>query len=335
MSAVLKLKRTRRRILAVIAVLLFAVASAVATNAVFTRLDRSIAADVLREALAFYGGESPAVDDEVTKVVNVTQGEETESGMVVSTLTVDGFEGPITMKVAVSPDRTVSGIQVLEHSETPDVGGMALQDEYLETFTGSGNPEEIDAYTGATNTSKAIKNALSLSLTQFDVANGAEYTAPVILTADEIRDQYLLEFLGEGYENLNVEPTVMTTNTLTAVYKSDKGYAMDVQGYGHDENSPVRLLVCFNTDGTINEIKVIEHHETEGFGANALKESYLNLYKGGSMFTNVAFGTGTYIAACPNAGETSSAVFYMVNMCTIKYTMLNAPTGGMMLPMFG
>ena len=339
MSYALKKKRMLRRVLGVCFIIAVIVLSAALTELVFGQLETEIAdkieAEKLAELLAFSGGEMPEVLDDVTYVLGAEEVSETESGMVITTLTVDGFEGPITFKIAVNPDRTVSGIEALENSETPDVGGMALQSGYLSLYSGASSADEIDAYTGATNTSKAIKSAVELALTQFDVANGAEYTAPVILTSDEIRDQYLLEFLGEGYEDLGVDVTEMGTNKLTAVYKSDAGYAMDVEGFGHDENSPVRLLVCMNSDGTINEIKVIEHHETEGFGANALKENYLNLYKGGSQFTNVAFGTGTYIAACPNAGETSSAVFYMVNMCTIKYTMLNPSAGGMMmLPMF-
>ena len=338
MSYAWKKKRTFRRILGVCFIAVVILLSALLGRLMFDRLETEVAdrieAAELAKLLAFSGGEQPEALEDVTLVLGASEVSETPSGMVITKLTVDGFEGPITLKIAVNPDRTISGIETLEHSETPDVGGMALQAEYLELYAGAAAADGIDAYTGATNTSKAIKNAVELALTQFDVANGAEYTAPVILSSDEIRDQYLLEFLGEGYEDLGVEVTEMGTNKLTAVYKSDAGYAMDVQGYGHDENSPVRLLVCMNPNGTINEIKVIEHHETEGFGANALKENYLNLYKGGSQFTNVAFGSGTYVAACPNAGETSSAVFYMVNMCTIKYTMLTAPAGGMMLPMF-
>ena len=80
--------------------------------------------------------------------------------------TASGFGGDVTVTVETE-DNVVTAITVTGDGETPELGGKAIE-HYNETLTGlfAGrnfnfvNPEEIDAWTGATVTSGAVKTAL-------------------------------------------------------------------------------------------------------------------------------------------------------------------------------
>lgn len=321
-------KNTKKIVRTVATIAVFSVLCFLAAGFTFARLNPSILADVEAAAKAaeeaLTAGEVPELLEGVQLVSGVSEVSATPSGRVISHLTVEGLEGPIEMQVALNPDGTVAAINVLNNSETPDVGGLALQSAYLDNYIGVSDPETVDAYTGATVTSTAVKTGVSLAMTQLDVLNGAAYEAPVELTAEEILENYLVEFLGESYEDLHADSRKIGTCELNAVYASDAGYGMYVEGLGHDENSPIKLLVCMAPDGTVENIKVIEHHETEGFGAKALQDNYLVLYQGGKAFTNSTLMDGIYIPPCPDASETSEAVYFMVSLCTLTYNSLSA-----------
>ncbi|MFP4643679.1 MAG: C-GCAxxG-C-C family (seleno)protein [Spirochaetales bacterium] len=70
----------------------------------------------------------------------------------------DGHEGPITAAVGVAMDGTVHAATVVEHNETPDLGDVIVEDEFLSQFEGlsveqiqlEANGGEIDATSGAT-----------------------------------------------------------------------------------------------------------------------------------------------------------------------------------------
>lgn len=76
----------------------------------------------------------------------------------------------ITMAVGVDRDGKVTGIKAVTNEETPGLGSVALDSpEYLSKFQGKG-PErltlkvDVDAWTGATFTSKGITNGVNLAL---------------------------------------------------------------------------------------------------------------------------------------------------------------------------
>jgi Na+-transporting NADH:ubiquinone oxidoreductase subunit C len=99
-----------------------------------------------------------------------------------------GFWGPIQGLVGITPDATmVLGIAFIKHSETPGLGGRITEPWFTEQFKdlplhpikGDQNifylkPEgtaqatnELDAITGATNTSSAVEAFLNRELDQF------------------------------------------------------------------------------------------------------------------------------------------------------------------------
>ncbi|MEE9502990.1 MAG: FMN-binding protein [Candidatus Aminicenantaceae bacterium] len=99
-----------------------------------------------------------------------------------------GFWGPIQGMVGVDPEVTkVLGIAFTKHSETPGLGGRITEDWFSSQFKGlplhpidgdkkifylkpagtTGAPNELDAITGATNTSSAVEAFLNNDLDYF------------------------------------------------------------------------------------------------------------------------------------------------------------------------
>lgn len=92
-----------------------------------------------------------------------------------------GFKGEVRLMVGIV-DGTVCGIRLLSHGETVGIGDKALGDGYFERFNGisseGGEPQVgVDAVSGATYTSKAVKNGVKAALkavAQYDAALGAD-----------------------------------------------------------------------------------------------------------------------------------------------------------------
>ena len=88
----------------------------------------------------------------------------------------NGFGGAATFIIGTDTEGNIIGIKTLSHSETPGVGTKAVDNDagYLDTFEGiaAGNADSVDAKTGATYSSKAIKSAVATVAAYFAETNG-------------------------------------------------------------------------------------------------------------------------------------------------------------------
>ncbi len=123
----------------------------------------------------------------IGKVYSALDGSGSSLGYVLEVTTSKGYGGNITIYMGVTNDGTLNGISILKSSETPGLGLTAkdvlvpqFKDKKVESFSytksGSTKPEEIDAITGATITTKAITGAVNSGLfaAQTDLINGQE-----------------------------------------------------------------------------------------------------------------------------------------------------------------
>jgi Na+-transporting NADH:ubiquinone oxidoreductase subunit C len=99
-----------------------------------------------------------------------------------------GFWGPIYGMVAIEPDgKKILGVAFYKHSETPGLGGRLTEKWFTEQFAGlplfpvvgakkiftlkpegtGSAPNELDAITGATGTSRAVEIFLNYNLDRF------------------------------------------------------------------------------------------------------------------------------------------------------------------------
>ncbi len=103
-----------------------------------------------------------------------------DNGFVIETVTM-GYADEIRMMIGVSREGTVTGLVVLEMSETISLGHNALNDhvflsQYLNTSGEAEVGTTVDAITGATVTSKAITRCVNSAVayvTGADVSSGA------------------------------------------------------------------------------------------------------------------------------------------------------------------
>lgn len=113
---------------------------------------------------------------EITVVVEARDSNKEVIGYVFSVLSKDGYGGDINICVGTSLDGTITGIEIVEHGETPGLGMRATEpefrdqykdkqvDEFILTKSGKQADNEIDALSGATVTSRAVTNSVNVAL---------------------------------------------------------------------------------------------------------------------------------------------------------------------------
>ncbi len=88
----------------------------------------------------------------------------------------------MSLFICLEPDmETLKGIEVLDHSETPGLGGRITEDQFKKQFAGKKlrpnitvvrgkkavGANEVDAITGATNTSRGIESFINDAMKEF------------------------------------------------------------------------------------------------------------------------------------------------------------------------
>lgn len=91
----------------------------------------------------------------------------------------DGYRGPLELLVAIAPDGTLIGVQVIRHNETPGLGdafenrdadwlqrfrGLSLTNPPQQRWSVRRDGGDFDAFTGATITPRAIVKAVRRTL---------------------------------------------------------------------------------------------------------------------------------------------------------------------------
>lgn len=129
-------------------------------------------AEVMPEGESFDEAKSEVSAKEITHIYVAQSGGE-RVGYVFETV-VSGSQGNIDMVVGVGLDGAVTGVAIVEMSETSNLGSKAADEEWRAQFTGVSTEQavskdggEIDALTGATVTSRAVTNGVNIALAAF------------------------------------------------------------------------------------------------------------------------------------------------------------------------
>lgn len=109
-----------------------------------------------------------------------------------------GYGGDVQVMVGFDMNRTVTGVSVLSHSETPGLGANAANPGFLDQFVSSADAGSlavakdggtIDAVTAATISSRAVTKAVNMAAEQFEQLMAAGQlrlpdAAPVVSEGD-------------------------------------------------------------------------------------------------------------------------------------------------------
>ncbi|MED9820606.1 MAG: FMN-binding protein, partial [Christensenellales bacterium] len=161
-----------------------------------------------------------------------------------------GYGGPIPITVGVSTEGYITQTYVGALQETAGLGSRVGEDEFKSQFIAvAADPDtlndDVDTIGGATVSSAAFVNAVSDILT---------YTKNTLGIAPKAGDKDAI-LAAAAAASGNAEP-VVTTNTY------------DVTGFG-----PMKVEVAVDDAGKIVSVKVLEHNETPGFGADLIADT--------------------------------------------------------------
>ncbi len=116
------------------------------------------------------GGQAQQLEQYEDKTGLVTAVYSSPQGYAVK-VTPNGFGGAIEMMVGVSKEGKVLGISIISHAETPSLGAVAAADSakgqaFRDSFIGfdGSDPEDYDAISGATITSKAVAEGVAAAV---------------------------------------------------------------------------------------------------------------------------------------------------------------------------
>ena len=106
----------------------------------------------------------------------ITKKEGTPTGVVFMVSAV-GYGGTIDLMVGLSPEGTITGVQVLKHTETPGLGAKITEEKFLKQFSSRNIGDtnlalkkeggDIDQISGASISSQAVVKAINGGLTLF------------------------------------------------------------------------------------------------------------------------------------------------------------------------
>ena len=126
------------------------------------------------EAEAYPKVEGLTLPDGVTALHAATDGGETVG--YVCEVSSNGFGGAMSLVVGVGLDGRVTGVSVIKHSETKNIGTkVVMSSKVLSRFIGlespvtlNGGTNRFDGVTGATFSSKGVTAAVNAALTAVD-----------------------------------------------------------------------------------------------------------------------------------------------------------------------
>lgn len=139
--------------------------NAVLSDSAFTEIDDLSDSDVI--ANIYVGNTSEDGSGELT-------------GYAFKLETTEGYGDKITLMVGFKADGTISGIDIISHTETPGLGAKADEDGFksqfpgkaIQTLTvikgGGSQPQDIDAIGGATITSSAVTKAVNEAIDYYN-----------------------------------------------------------------------------------------------------------------------------------------------------------------------
>ncbi|MFO7923733.1 MAG: RnfABCDGE type electron transport complex subunit G [Bacteroidales bacterium] len=211
-------------------------------------------------------------------------------GVAIETFTNRGFSGEIRLMVGILPDGTINGIEVLEHRETPGLGDKIETDksDFHLQFKGE-NPKEdfqirirkdggdVDAITATTISSRAYCDAVERAWSAYmEGDTGDVHELP---SKEEAINSVIPE---HGNNPVNEEYQVVYEDRVYNVYPGRNGRRFTgtaIESYTESGYiGPIRLLVGFDTDGTITGVEVLEHEETPGYG-DLIENTRSDFYK--------------------------------------------------------
>ena len=107
-------------------------------------------------------------DDVVSEVWAAENG----AGYVI-TGSAKGYGGDLPVMVGIGADGVITAIQVMDNSETPNVGKKTMEPAFTDQFKGKSGSDEVAAISGATISSTAVFKVVDAAMAAYQPVKGA------------------------------------------------------------------------------------------------------------------------------------------------------------------
>jgi len=251
-----------------------------------------------------------------------------------------GYAGQIEAVVGILPSGEISGVRIMQQSETPGLGGEIVRERFLGQFVGASDIDSlqvkqdggsIDAVTGATISSRVVvaevRDALQVFRLLRDQGLFDELSASpggserYSVFAEVLPGQYEFEAIENLSERLT-ESVKSVKEAFVAVGHGPVGLVVKagVDGYA----GPIEVVVGIAAPtGEISGVRVVSQSETPGFGTEVAEAEFLDQFVGLSNAESVRVKQdGGVIDAVTRATVSSRAVATAVRDALLAFESL-------------
>lgn len=216
-----------------------------------------------------------------------------DGSFVVEVSPKSSFSGNLTLLVGIDPNKAIAGISVSSSGETAGIGSKALEDDYLKAqYVGKTGPVEltknggdVEAITGASYTSGAVRDAVNSALEAIENTNDAPFDPSLVPD----------------------EPDPTDDVDVLSVEQSGDGYVVSVDCGTLSFSKNLTIQVNIGADKTVTGMTILESGETDGFGALASEPEFSDQFVGVSGTVNLTTNGGV-IDSIAGASTTSNAI---------------------------
>jgi electron transport complex protein RnfG len=254
-----------------------------------------------------------------------------------------------TILIGMTLDRTITGIQFTELTDTPGFGQKAAEPAFKDQFDGKSADDEfalgsdVTAITGATITSKGVTQIIKYATYvagDFMAANygGAAGSgeAPVIAAAAKpFSHDEAVASLWEEVENIALEEATETLggypkNMLVArrflVKQDGKLIGAMATAQGQTYHGAGIVLAAIDTNGIIVGARILQLNDTPNIGQRSLEEEYWRQFEGLEVQEPIL--SGEHYDTLSGASITADCIADMVKVASVEAAKYLAENGG-------
>lgn len=224
------------------------------------------------------------------------------AGYVITTET-KGFGGVIQAMYGIDANGVITGSKVVKADESPGIGAVVTEDgsEFQAQLVGMSDTANIQARSGATVTSNAMKTAVQAALDAYTILTGGTVEATVYEAPSNLEDELDQYYSGASFTDV---PGGKVSDQGTVVYAAAQGLM-----------SEVKVAVCFDTGDSILGVIVDASGETPGIGDKAAEKSFTDQFIGVSSGDEVDVISGSTFSSTAVKDSVNIAIS---NLNTVK-----------------
>lgn len=273
----------------------------------------------------------------VTDVLAVHGNDGKTEGYIIVSTSPNGYGGEIQVAFGIKDDK-LTGFTVIKNNETAGLGSKCTEPEFTGQFagksasvltytkSGASSDTEIDAISGATITTNAVTEAVNAGIIFYQENFGGG--------VQEAEAPDLTEFYKQAYPGAteftdveNAETMIAESEKLLAdcglsdctikeikSVNDGEGFVVSSTGIGFAKSAPIQIAIGIK-DNELTGYAVVNHMETEGYGAACAEEPFAGQFAG----KKASVMTPDDIDAISGATFTTKGITNAVNAAIVFY----------------